>query len=136
MIGEAVRDQLVATTAVTDVVSTRIYPTIIPQRGEYPACTYNLDFDERVRLMNGTEGDYRRATVEVNCYATRLSVAHDIADAVESALIDFRGTLGTTSPVSIDCDHIRLERRGPEIFEAETELHRVPLQFLIGYERV
>ena len=134
MIGEAVRDHVLADSGVSALCD-QMYPHVIPQTGTYPAMVFAVESDDRTRLLEGTEAAYRRAFVSIDCYAKRLTDAQAIADAVESALTDFRGTLGTTAP-SIDCDHVRLDRRGPELFENETELHRVPLVFVIGYERV
>lgn len=108
-----------------------IYPHVIPANREAPAITYRLDEDQRERLFAG-EGDYRQAMFTVDCYSLSYQDAHGIGNAVESALIDYRGALGSTSP-TVDADHIRLLRR-LDIFEADTKLHRVSLQFLVGYE--
>lgn len=130
MIGKAVYQQLLATPAVMALCKW-IYPHIIPQDREPPAITYKVDSVERDRLLDG-EGTYNLAQVSLDVYTNKYNDSHVIADAIEVALIDFRGTLGKAA-TAVDCNHLRLERRF-DIFEAATRLHRVSLQFTIGYE--
>lgn len=133
MILEAVQSQLLATSALTSLCP-NLVPTVRPLRVGPPFVVLTLDDDRRERMLDGSEGPYRQAVLSADCYATRLADAIAIADAVESALIDYSGgALGTTSP-QVLVDHLRLERRGPHLFESDTDLHRVPLEFLIGYE--
>lgn len=130
MIGQAVYQQLAATAGVRKLCKW-IYPQIIPQDRQAPAITYRVDDIERDRGLAG-ELSYNLARVSVDVYTDDYSTSSAIADAIEAALVDYRGTLGKAAS-GIDCDHIRLERRF-DIFESPTELHRVSLQFAIGYE--
>lgn len=132
MISEALFDHLSSVSAVTTLCP-NIYPTSRPLRVGPPFIIYILDDDRRDRLLDGNEGSYRQALMSIDCYASTLAAAIAIADAVENALTPFRGLLGTTTP-AIEVNHVRLERRGPHLHESDTELHRVPLEFLIGYE--
>lgn len=132
MIIEAVYSHLKADATLMALCSS-LYPQLRPLRVDQPFMLYSLDSDERMRMLDGTENLYRRAIITVDVYAKSLVTAEAIADAVESSLIDFTGTLGTTSP-AVTVDHSRLERRGPYIFETDTEYHHIPLEFLIGYE--
>ena len=108
-----------------------IYPHEIPKETEPPALVFALDEDERIQTLAG-QAAYRQALMSVDCYTLRELDSHSLADAVESALIGFRGTFGTTSPI-IDVDHIRLERRFSDK-ETSTGFYRVSMQFFIGYE--
>lgn len=132
MITEAIYDALNGASAITSLASD-IYPTVRPLNAGPPFIIFTLDSDNRDRLLSGSEGTYRQALVSIDCYAATLASAIAIADAVESTLTDYSGILGTTSP-AVDVNHVRLERRGPHLHESDTELHRVPLEFLIGYE--
>ena len=132
MIFEAVRDQLVADAGVAALCSS-VFPTMRPLHIDPPFIIVTLDSDNRDRLLDGTQGTYRQAIISLDVYDTTLAAAIAIADAVESALIDYSGVMGTTSP-QVDVNHARLERRGPHLFETDTSLHRVPLEILIGYE--
>jgi len=110
----------------------RIFPDLIPQGQDTPAIVYSFNDDERQQHLSGLQGNYRMARFAVDCYDLNKGRAHTLADAVESALIGFRGTLGSTTP-AIDADHIRLERRF-DLYETDTKLHRTALEFTVGYE--
>ncbi len=130
MIGVAVRQHLMATDAVTDLCRF-IYPNVIPLGQEAPAIVYGVDSDERDRTLGG-QGSYRMARVALDVYAPKYDDAQAIADALESALVDFRGALGAAS-LNIEADHVRQERR-TDLYENTTDYHRVSMQFFIGYE--
>lgn len=131
MIVEALYDHLTADGALSALVN-GVFPHVIPEDQQPPAVTFRQGSDERDQQLDG-QGAYRKAIFDIDCWSLRYDDALKIADAVEASLIDYRGILGTTSP-SIDADHIRLERRGPDLLETDTEFYRVPLQILIGYE--
>lgn len=130
MIGQAVREQLLATAAVTKHCK-YIYPHVIPQDRTPPAITYAVDEIDRDRGLSG-ELSYNLARISLDVYTDSEVLSNTIADAIEAALVDYRGTLGKAAS-GIDCDHIRQERRFG-IFETPTELYRVSLQLAIGYE--
>ena len=134
MIGQAVYEQLSASQAVTSLCRW-IYPHVIPENREAPAITYNVDGGERQKQIDGTTGPYYMDQVRIDVYADEYAKAWSIADAVQVELIDYRGPLGKAAR-GIDCDFIALVRAPFDIFEAETELRRVSLQFTIGYEQV
>ena len=129
---EAFFSHLNADSNVTTLVN-GIFPFVIPHGTDAPAVTYRAQGDAH-RVFDGHVCQiYRTAIMDVDCFATTYVAAKNIADAVEQSLVDYRGQLGTTSP-AVDVDHIRMERRGPDIFETDTQYFRVPLQFVIGYE--
>lgn len=132
MIHLALFDLLKADVGISAVCS-EVHETVRPLNAGPPVIVFILDDDRRLRLLDGTEGVYREALVSIDCYAATMLLAIQIADAVESALTDYSGVMGATSPQTV-VSHVRLERRGPHLFEPDTELRRVPLEFLIGYE--
>lgn len=130
MIIQALKSHLEADSAVAALIE-GVYPIVIPETASPPCITYTVDDDVRERTLGG-EGPYRMVYFDLNYWAEKYATAIAIAAAVENALIDYRGTLGATSP-SITVDHLRLERRLPDDFEADTKLWRVSEQFVIGY---
>lgn len=114
----------------------KVCPRIFPQKKavwqQSPAIVYSIDNDGPVKLLTG-HSNYREASVSIDAYAERYRDAHAIADAIESALLDFSGIMGTSTP-AVDVDHIRYEIDRFDKFEADTELHAVSMQFFIGYE--
>lgn len=131
MIHQAVYEHLSADSSVTALCSA-IYAVARPLDTGAPFMVLTLEDDRRERLVDGSQGGYRHAIFSVDCYDTQLADVIAIADAVESSLVDYRGLLGSTSP-QVTADHIRVERRGPHIHESDTRLHRVPLEFFMGY---
>lgn len=103
-----------------------MFPQTIPQGTSPPAITYSLDFDERDPLFDGP-GDLKQALIDTSAWHTDHAAAHALADAVETALANYRGTFGTKT-----AEHIRLARKF-ELFESDTGLYRVSQQFLIAY---
>lgn len=104
----------------------QIYPLTIPEGVTPPAITYSLDGDDRDRLLDGV-GDMKSALISVDAWSTDHAGAHAIADAVEASLAGYRGSFGTKT-----AEHVRLERKF-ELFESDTGLYRVSLQFFIAY---
>lgn len=131
MLAEALYDHLTAASGVSGI-TTRIYPQIVPQNVTPPMVIYQF-ISEEVSLKFEGQSGYRQAVVQFDCYSSRYLEAVQLASAVESALVNFRGIMGTTSP-AVDVDHVRLETRSSDLFETDTELHRVSMDFLIGYE--
>lgn len=89
-IGTLFREAL-AVTGVTNIVSTRIYPMLLPQHPTYEAITYQ-------RISNSsTNGNtaLRESRWQVNCFAETYAEAQTLAAAVKTALEDFSDTTET-----------------------------------------
>lgn len=90
---EAVRAQLLATSAVTDLVGTRIYMLVLPQKPTLPAIRVQLiDNPEDYHLRGPV--DLTPARVQVDVYAHAATSGNDpyasasaIAEQVNAALI-------------------------------------------------
>lgn len=104
----------------------QMYPLTIPEGTSPPAITFTLDADDREPLFDGP-GDLRRALIEANAWHTDHAAAHAIADAIETALANYRGTFGSKT-----AEYIALQRKF-ELFETDSGLYRVSQQFLIAY---
>lgn len=104
----------------------QIYPLTIPEGKQPPAITFSMDSDERDPLFDGP-GDLKTALIDTSAWHTDHAAAHAIADAIESALGNYRGTFGTKT-----AEHTRLARKF-ELFESDSGLYRVSQQFLIAY---
>ena len=113
-------------------LTSSIYPQVIPQNASFPAITYQIESDEDSQLLTGISSLYE-ATFRVDCWDTDQITAHQLADAVEAAMVSYRGDFGSQSP-AITAHHVRKERGRFELYETDTKLFRVSLQFLIAYE--
>jgi len=85
MIGSSIYNQLSTSSAVTNLVGTRIYPNNIKEREAFPQLVYEIKNNVRDDSLNGETG---LASIEVTIIAVSLSYAttDSIADAVASAL--------------------------------------------------
>ena len=133
-IDAALRAKLAATSAVTALVSTRIYPDELPQGSTLPAIRYSLISDVPDRHVPG----FREARVQVSIYDDDPSPtdANTVAEAVISAIsrTDLQmepapWVVGSTTFTVITCRHIN----GPRLREPDTRYWHYPVDFLIKY---
>jgi len=78
--------KLVATSAVTALVSARIYPQIAPQSADLPLAVYQVVAEVPENHSTGDTGTHRML-VQVGCWATTQASAKAIGDAIETALV-------------------------------------------------
>jgi len=134
MIQAALQSQLVGTQDVAALIESRVYPHKLPQGVAFPAITYSLDQDSLTPLLDGSVSSLREALALVDCWAKTYIEAVVVADTVVETLLGVvaaGGEMGDTDPVQI-VDSVRQERRF-ELFEDDTLLYRVSLQFAIAY---
>lgn len=129
MIVQSFRSHLATDPGVAGITSS-IYPKHLPQHASKPAITYGMDGDDNEQLLDGISS-LKTALFDVDCWDLSYITAHQLADAVEAALVGHSGALGTFSPAA-NADHIRKERRF-DLFESDTKLYRVSLQFFVAY---
>lgn len=104
-----------------------IYPEYLPQTHPLPAIVLELDGDNDLQLMDGSQSSLHEALVTVNCYDASLLVAGQLADSVKSALVGYCGAFG-----GVDAQYIYKESE-TSAPETETGLRGIALQFYIAY---
>jgi hypothetical protein len=101
MIEKDLQDKLQGTSAVTALVSSRVYVARAPQSESRDCIVLSMIDYKRDHLANvPTE------TVQISCYSTTYTGAKSIALAVVNALQRFHGTMGGTQIVSLSFDQI------------------------------
>ena len=116
---EAIRARLLTLTALTALVSTRVYLDKLPQSPTYPCVRVTLVDELSEYHLRGGEG-YRRARVQVDVYARELSgvdpyaLAATVADTINgpddgTGLSGWAGRVG--SPGLEICGVFRVDRR-------------------------
>lgn len=125
MIVDSFYSFLAAQVGVTSLCE-QIFPLTIPEGKSPPAITYSLDSDERDLVFDG-QGGLKQALIDTSSWSLDHATAHTIADAIETALANYRGAFGSKT-----AEHIRLARKF-ELFESDSGLYRVSQQFLIAY---
>lgn len=104
MINDHVYSRLTTHAPLFSLVSNGVYPVKMPQ-GELgqppvvPCVVYRTGTVMRQKRFCGTDELVLQA-FDFDCYATKYDVASSVADAVESALIDYSGLLSYTYVVS------------------------------------
>ncbi len=117
MISETVYGILSVAAGIT-TITTNIFPVVIPQKANPPAITYQRDGSRYLRTFDG-HVQLVEASFQIDCWASSVATAESLAAAVKSVLIDY-----STAPIT----QVWLTNE-LNLFEAETELHRVLLQF-------
>ena len=98
MISAAINTYLLTQSAVTNIVASRIYPVILPQKPTYPAITYRDDehsFDESFDGQNGLVESF----YEIDAWSDTYVGAETLATAVRAALMNYTGTMGNVTSI-------------------------------------
>ena len=126
MIVDSVYTHLSTAAGIKAIAGSSVFPLTVPQGSQFPAVVFTLDSDEIDQLLDEV-GELRRAMVSIDGYSTNHVEAHQLGDAIEAALTGTHGPFGSKT-----AEFITLQRRF-EMFESDTFLYRVALQFLIAY---
>jgi hypothetical protein len=89
------RAALVGTTAVTSLVSSRIYPVLAPASASLPFVTWRRSGIQREQTLGGPMG-MPRVSVEYSIYGTTYEEARQVADAMRLVLDGYGGTSNNT----------------------------------------
>lgn len=90
---EGIIAKLLATSGVTALVATRVYPGRRPQASALPAIDLARISGAPLYSNDGETG-LESARVEINCWGSSYSSAKTVARAVKDALSAFFGTVG------------------------------------------
>jgi len=95
-IEEAVYAYLLGKTDITDIVSTRIYPVVLPQGVELPALTY-------MQVSNPVHHDVDIAypRMQISSWAEDYADAKGLYNAVKEAMQRYKGVMGGGSGVKV-----------------------------------
>ena len=124
---EGLYAHLAADSGVAALVSTRIYPLVVPQDVDLPAIAYQRISGPRDHVHEGASG-LVVARMQVTCHAWSYSGAKALAEAVRAATDGFSGTMGE---VSVDAALLVNDRDGwAQGFESPV----VRLDFMVWYQ--
>ncbi|MCP5018063.1 MAG: DUF3168 domain-containing protein [Ketobacter sp.] len=121
MIDTAIYTLLSNASAITALVSTRIYPLPSLQADQnitYPCVTYNVSEDGAESSFDG-QGTFERVSIEIDAWGDTYQSMGDIADAIKTAVKNYSGTVSGViidqitidSTVSVYEDQIEKYRR-------------------------
>lgn len=105
LLGKYIYGKLSTTTAITDLVGTRIHPVFLVQSAVYPAIVYMVDNAPTDRSAKDRPADHDRATVTFHIWADHAQgqQGYDDLDAIDAALRDALDYVeGTVSGVTVE----------------------------------
>ncbi len=110
-VASGIRTHLLTKTAITDLVSTRIYPLEIPQNATLPAVRLTVVAGGSVRSQDGTSL-LGHQTVQVDAISDTWIEAHTVAETIRKELDFYKGTAGSITVRGIHAeDHRMLDDR-------------------------
>ncbi len=92
-IGTNLRTYLVSITAITDQVSTRVYPDVLPQNATLPAIVYRM-ISSVPQHAHGQTTKLKQTRFQIDCIATTRLVANATSEIVRKNLDHYNGAAG------------------------------------------
>jgi hypothetical protein len=89
------RNALVTTTAVSSIVSNRVFPVLAPTTAALPFITYRRTGIRRAQTLSGPMG-VPQVSVDLDVYAATYEGARDLADRCRSVLDGYGGSFDNT----------------------------------------
>ena len=128
MIGKALYDILSTTTAVTNLISTRVYPVIAPQSAAMPFAVYTIASDTPSDTKSGVSKlDILR--VQIDIYATTYAAAIAVDEAIRTRLDKLQ-----TTAAGLTIDGIKYINKST-FYEAEGESFRIGSEYEVRWKK-
>lgn len=125
-LGELIYAAVTGNAAASALLGTRIYPNRRPQAAQtFPLAVYSIVSDVPYNSFTGTaQTRLSRARLQVDVYARTYLEAQRAAQAVDDVIANL-----TSPDLSGDRDVSR------DLYEDETELHRVETEYIVNWSR-
>jgi hypothetical protein len=116
--------------AITAIVSTRIYPTVLPVGVPTPAIVYELISSWRDGALDAYATTHlTRARVQINLLSADHAVLLTMRAAVFAAMQFQRGSIG-----GVTVHSVLPAGEGPDQYDPEMRLFLRPCDFILAYE--
>jgi hypothetical protein len=132
LVDEALVSHLLSKTAITSIVSSRVYGMIAPQDAPYPHITINQISGERVRSMEGSSG-LNRAVFNVHVWAKKPLEAKTLSDKVRLVVDGFKGLMGGVSGVYIGACFVEDDI---DLYDDQALCHHVVRKLVVWHREV
>lgn len=129
-IEKALYARLQSVAAVTDLVSTRVFPVTLPQNITYPCVSYQIISAQRRSVFGRDTGDVR-ARIQIDSWGEKVASAAGArvtAEAVRGALQRWSGA---SADVTISAIFLEDERHE---YDDKTGLYRVSQDYFVWYK--
>jgi hypothetical protein len=117
---------LSAYAGLTALVSTRIYPLVLPQDCDLPAVCYQLVSDVPEYILAKAVAN-QNARVQVNSYAITLDAAKSVAIQVKAAMVGYDGTIGSVAVRDITIANEQ------DLYESDLDIYNLTVDFMVIY---
>lgn len=128
MIDEYLYTFLIAQSGITSIVSTRVYPVILPEKPTYPAITYRDDDHDIDESFDGN-GILTRSDYFIDAWSTTHTGALTLAAAIKTALKNHSGSFG-----GINIQQLSIRTIPGMIYEDSVEAYRKTQLFTIWHD--
>lgn len=118
MIEEAIYAHLSTSTALTAIVSNRIYPIMMPQEPTIPAVTYQRVSNVHINAISGACG-LDNIRIQIDCWTTSYSAAKTLGDVLRKAM--------ASAPFTA------LQLSDEDIYDPDTEIYSVSMDYSCWY---
>lgn len=115
--------------AVSSLVSSRIYPQLLPQSPTLPALTYSQISAIRTYVLAGDVQKARRR-FQIDCWAATHKASAQLADAVRNTLSGFYGSMSGTQVhfITLDNEHDLFDEQA-----GTTGVYRITQDYIISH---
>lgn len=124
---EALYTKLTGTTAITDLVSTRVYPIQLPQDPTIPAIVYQRVDTPRTHAYTGPTG-LARPRFQFDCIGTSYSQAKTLGNTLRQTLDGLRDTISGVWIQGV------MSLNEVDFFDPAVDMYRISIDFMILYE--
>jgi len=124
---KVIHDRLNQFTGLTDLVGTRIYPLVMPDKPQYPAVTFHVIASSSEK---GSTSDpaMMKCIVQVTAWDKTLLGARTVADQIRKALDRYRNV--TLNGVKVDdC----IFEGDQDLYDPEPKIFYVPVTFRLHF---
>lgn len=112
------------------LVSSRIYPMVMPQKTTMPTVTFQRISTPREYAHDGYSG-LAHPLFQISCWAEKYSIVRAVAKQVRLALQAYVGTMGGVGGVEVQASFQENER---DFYDSEAGLYHVPVDFRIWHK--
>ena len=120
--------RLAATSAITSLVSSRIYANVLPDKTTHPAIVYQLISTLPISSLNDDTGKIR-SRVQFTLISDTTAQRIELSDAIKTALQRYKGAVSDITILDS-----RLENISDQAYDLETNQTARIADFLIIYE--
>ena len=121
-----IRTYMLTRSAITDLVSTRIYASKLPQEATFPSIAYNRISTVRTYSQSG-DSNLTKPRIQYSCFAETYEGARNLAEQIVSEMSGFKGTAGSSTI------YASFVENDLDLIDPESKLDFIPVDLMIQY---